>query len=74
MCVAAHDCGGSAPATLPCGPRNPSLVLVDWQMLVVVALAVLALGYLASRFFGPRPKKKNPNKPDVDVRALVRRR
>lgn len=43
-------------------------------MVVVIALEVLAVGYLASRFFGPRTKGKNPKKPDVDVRALVRRR
>ena len=49
--------------------------VVDWQIFAVVAIQVLAVGYLVRRFFGkPSGSKKKSSAPDVAVSALVRKK
>jgi hypothetical protein len=49
--------------------------VVDWQIFAVVAIQVLAVGYLARRFFGkPSGSPKRASGPDVAVSALVRKK
>lgn len=46
---------------------------MDWQSAAVVVIELCALAFLVSRFF-PARKPRVLTKPDVPVRALLRKR
>lgn len=46
---------------------------MDWQSAAVVVIELCALAFLVSRFF-PMRKPRVLTKPDVPVRALLRKR
>lgn len=47
---------------------------MTWQWIAVAVIEVLAVGYLAYRFVGPRRRPAVLQKPDVKASALVRKK
>lgn len=47
---------------------------MDWQSAAVIVIELCALAFLISRFAPTRKKPRVLSKPDVPVRALLRKR